>query len=261
MARIILLFSVLGCAHGAGSLATSARAARVVDLTHALDTRMPVWPGGTPYASETLETIERSGYYLNKFTTGEHTGTHVDAPAHFAAGTATIDRIPPEDLVAAAAVIDISARVAGDPDYAVATEDIRGWESRHGALGKGWVVLIRTGWGARWGEPDRYRNADAKGVMHFPGVSVPAARYLLDRGVRGIGIDTLSVDPGTNAAFDEHKVFLAAGGWHIENLASLDALPESGATVIVCPLPLAGGSGAPARVLALLPPNGALRQP
>jgi kynurenine formamidase len=253
MKRIASCLLFAACAHAMGSVGGTARGARVVDLTHVLDPKMPVWPGGTAFSPETLETIEREGYFLRKFTTGEHTGTHVDAPAHFAAGTATIDALPVADLVAAAAVIDVAARVARDPDYAVSVDDVRAWEAKHGALGRGWVVLVRTGWGARWGDPDRYRNADAKGVMHFPGVSVAAARYLLDRGVRGLGIDTLSVDPGPSETFDEHRTFLPAGGFHIENLANLDALPDTGATVIVAPLPLAGGSGAPARVLALLP--------
>jgi kynurenine formamidase len=253
MKRIASCFLLAACAHAQGSVAGAGRGARVVDLTHVLDPKMPVWPGGTAFSAETLETIEHEGYFLRKFTTGEHTGTHVDAPAHFAAGTATIDALPVSDLVAPAAVIDVAASASGNPDYAVSVDDVRAWEARHGALGRGWVVLVRTGWGARWPDPDRYRNADAKGVMHFPGVSVAAARYLLDRGVRGLGIDTLSVDPGPSETFDEHRTFLPAGGFHIENLANLDALPETGATVIVAPLPLAGGSGAPARVLALLP--------
>src|SRR5262249_15132261 len=139
------------------------------------------------------------------------------------------------------------------PDYAMSVDDVRAWEGRNGQLPRGAIVLVRTGWGARWSSVDRYRNADANGVMHFPGVSVAAARFLLDRGVRGIGIDTLSVDPGPNEKFDEHRTFLPAGGFHIENLANLEALPEAGATVIVAPLPLAAGSGAPARVLAIVP--------
>jgi kynurenine formamidase len=253
MKQIVVCVLLAACAHATGTVGATAGRARVVDLTHILDPKMPVWPGGTAFSPETLETIEHEGYFLRKFTTGEHTGTHVDAPAHFAAGTATIDALPVADLVARAAVIDVAARVAGNPDYAVSVDDIRAWEARNGALARGWVVLVRTGWDARWGDPDRYRNADAKGVMHFPGVSVAAARYLLERGVRGLGIDTLSVDPGPNERFDEHRTFLPAGGFHIENLANLDALPETGATVIVAPLPLAGGSGAPARVLALVP--------
>jgi kynurenine formamidase len=182
----------------------------------------------------------------------EHAGTHVDAPAHFKTGAPTVEQIAPEQLVGAAAVVDVTAAV---PDHQVTVDDLRGWEARHGALGAKHIVLIRTGWGARWSDPVKYLNQDAKGVMHFPGVSVEASRYLRERGVRCVGIDTLSTDPGPSQTFEQHKAFLGAGGYHIENLANLEQLPEAGAVVVVAPLPLARGSGAPARVLALVPPG------
>ncbi|WP_437675647.1 cyclase family protein [Sorangium sp. So ce131] len=230
--------------------------ARVVDLSHPITPEMPLFPGSKPYATQTLGTVEKDGYYINRFSMDEHAGTHVDAPAHFKTGTATVEQIAPEHLVGAAAVVDVTAKVAASPDHQLTVEDLRGWEARHGALGPRHIVLVRTGWAARWGEPARYQNQDAKGVMHFPGVSVEASRYLHERGVRGIGIDTLSTDPGPSQTFEQHKTFLGAGGYHIENLANLDQLPETGAVVMVAPLPLARGSGAPARVLALVPAGG-----
>jgi kynurenine formamidase len=241
-------------AHGAWviDLAT----ARVVDLTHPITPDMPLFPGDEPYASEALSTLEKDAYRSNRFSMDEHAGTHVDAPAHFTVGTATVEQIAPEQLVGAAAVVDVTAAVAASPDHRVTVDDLRGWEARHGALGARHIVLIRTGWGARWSDPARYLNQDPQGVMHFPGVSVEASRYLRERGVRCIGIDTLSTDPGQSETFEQHRAFLGAGGYHIENLANLDQLPEAGAVVVVAPLPLARGSGAPARVLALVPASG-----
>ncbi|WP_438025977.1 cyclase family protein [Sorangium sp. So ce233] len=230
--------------------------ARVVDLTHPITPGMPLYPGNKPFALETLSTVEKDAYYSNRFAMDEHAGTHVDAPAHFMAGAATVEQIAPEQLVGAAAVVDVTAKVAASPDYLVTVDDLRGWEARHAALGARHIVLIRTGWGARWSDPAKYRNQDAKGVMHFPGVSVEASRYLRERGVRCVGIDTLSTDPGPSETFEQHKAFLGAGGYHIENLANLEQLPETGAVVVVAPLPLARGSGAPARVLALVPASG-----
>ncbi|XYH97662.1 cyclase family protein [Sorangium sp. So ce1128] len=230
--------------------------ARVVDLTHPITPEIPLYPGNKPYASETLSTVEKDAYYSNRFAMDEHAGTHVDAPAHFMAGAATVEQIAPEQLVGPAAVVDVTAKVAASPDHQVTVDDLRGWEARHGALGARHIVLIRTGWGARWSDRSKYLNQDGKGVMHFPGVSVEASRYLRERGVRCVGIDTLSTDPGPSQTFEQHKAFLGAGGYHIENLANLEQLPEAGAVVVVAPLPLARGSGAPARVLALVPASG-----
>ena len=243
-------------ASACGPSAAAARATtawRVIDLTQTLTTEMPVFPGGQPPAVETLGTVEKDGYFIQKLTLGEHTGTHVDAAAHFVSGQTTVEKIPVDWLVRQAAVVDISARVAGDPDAMLEPGDLKAWERRHGRLGQGACVLVRSGWSVRWPDEKLYRNTDARGAMHFPGVSVAASRYLRERGVKCLGIDTLSTDPGLSKTFDQHKQFLAGGGFHLENLTNLDALPPAGATIVVGVLPLSGGSGAPARVLALIP--------
>jgi kynurenine formamidase len=130
---------------------------------------------------------------------------------------------------------------------------IHKWEALHGRILAGAIVLLRTGWGSRWPDPARYRNMDAKGVMHFPGYSVEAAKLLVERGAIGLGIDTLSVDYGPSQNFEVHHVDLPAGLYNIENLANLDQLPEAGAFLIAAPIKLAGGSGGACRVFALLP--------
>jgi kynurenine formamidase len=241
---------------GASSPAAWLAHARVVELSHPLTPDMPVFPGGTPLGVKVLGTVEHDGYFIRQLVVGEHVGTHVDAPAHFTPGAATVDRLPPEVLVGPAAVVDVTAQVAQNPDYEVSPADIEAWEREHGPLQPQHLVLIRTGWAARWPDEKRYRNADAAGVMHFPGLSVAASHLLRQRQVRAVGIDTLSTDPGSSTTFAQHKDFLAGGGYHIENLADLSRLPPVGAFLVVSPLPVKDGSGAPARVFAFLAPEG-----
>jgi kynurenine formamidase len=243
-------------AQGTSSPAAWLARARVVELSHPLTADMPVFPGGAPLGGKVLGTVEQDGYFIRQLVVGEHVGTHVDAPAHFTPGAATVDRLPPEVLVGLAAVVDVTAQVAQNPDYEVSPADLEAWEREHGPLQSQHLVLIRTGWAARWPDEKRYRNADAAGVMHFPGLSVAASQLLRQRQVRAVGIDTLSTDPGSSTTFAQHKDFLAGGGYHIENLADLSKLPPVGAFLVVSPLPVKDGSGAPARVLAFLPPEG-----
>lgn len=228
---------------------------KVLDLSHGLAAEIPYFPGGQAFEIAPMVQHEPDGYFSQRFTTGEHTGTHVDAPLHFVSDGAPVSDLPLEGLVGPAAVIDVVQAVSADPTYAVQVSDLEAWEQRHGTLGEGHIVLIRTGWAARWSDPVSYRN-EVEGELRFPGVSLAASTLLTERGVRGLGIDTLSCDPGPSKDFAVHKQFHGAGGYCIENLARLEQLPEAGATVVVAPLPIVGGSGAPARVLAIVPTGG-----
>jgi kynurenine formamidase len=250
MRLLVISMLVAGCA---GTHSTFPSNWRIVDLTHVLAPDVPTYMGAPGMESKTLATVEKQGVYINEVTLLEHVGTHVDAPAHFVKDGVAIDRVPVEKLVLEAAVIDVSAAAAKNPDYALTVDDLQRWEQRHGSLSAKHIVVVHTGWGARWPDPARYRNPDDQGVMHFPGVSVEASRMLRARGVAAIGIDTLSADPGAVKAFDAHKDFLGGGGYHVENLANTDKLPEAGAVIAVAPLPLRGGSGSPARVIAFVP--------
>ena len=252
MRLLVISMLVAGCASPIATHSTFPSNWRMVDLTHVLAPDVPTYTGAPGMESKTLATVEKQGVYINEVTLLEHVGTHVDAPAHFAKDGIPIDRLPVEKLVLLAAVIDVSAAAAKNPDYAVTADDLQRWEQHHGPLSARHIVVVHTGWGARWPDPARYRNADEQGVMHFPGVSVEATRMLRTRGVPAIGIDTLSADPGAAKAFDAHKDFLG-GGYHVENLANTDKLPEAGAVIAVAPLPLRGGSGSPARVIAFVP--------
>lgn len=229
---------------------------RIVDLTHRLSPKIPYWPGGQyrPFEFTTIATRERDGVYSGFFAMPEHMGTHVDAPNHFVAGQPSVDALRPEQLICPAVVLDLRDRVRDNPDYQLTVSDIRQWERRHGRIPRRAMVFLYTGWGARWETPKDYVNQDQQGVMHFPGFSPEAAEFLVnERDISGLGIDTLSVDYGPSKDFRVHHITHGAGKYHLENVAHLDRLPARGAVVIVGVLPIAGGSGGPARVLAVLP--------
>ena len=227
---------------------------RVVDMTYAINGKLPAWPGDDrTFEAKVVATPEKDGYFARSFWTLEHYGTHMDAPAHFPPGTAYLNQIPVERLFAPAVVIDVSEEAGKDPDYRLRVMRVEKWEALHGKIPTGAVVLLRTGWAARWPDQARYRNMDAAGVMHFPGFSVEAARLLVERGAVGLGIDTLSIDYGSSKDFEVHRVTLPAGLYQLENLANLDQLPEAGAFLISAPIKLEGGSGGPVRVFAILP--------
>lgn len=226
----------------------------LVDLTHVVDEQIPYWPGGIPFRMERLADYEKEGYRFHTFIMGENTGTHVDAPSHFVKGTASIDLIPVQDLILPAVVVDVEAKVEKDPDYQLSVQDLLEWEARYGPIPMGALVIMRTGWFRRWPDTKAYRNMDEKGIMHFPGVSVEAARFLLqERSIKAIGIDTLSLDYGPSRDFATHFLVLGAGRYQIENLANLDRLPPRGAVVFVGVWRLREGTQAPARVVAFVP--------
>jgi kynurenine formamidase len=227
--------------------------AEVVDLSHDLRDGMPLYPGGIPFTLEPLTQIA-DGYYMNSFVSGEHTGTHVDAPAHFGKGLPAVDEIPPTRLVSQGILIDVQSKVGSNSDYILTLVDLLAWEKANGRIPPRTLVILNTGWHQRWENPDRYLNKDEAGALHFPGFSAEAARLLLkERDVNGIGIDTASVDPGKSVTFDVHKVMLQGGRYQVENLDNLNLLPVRGFSVIVAPMKISRGSGAPARVLAIVP--------
>jgi kynurenine formamidase len=183
----------------------------------------------------------------------EHYGTHLDAPAHFPPGKATVDQIPPNKLFGPAVLLDARDEADKDADYRLPISQIEKWERAHGRIPPGAIVLLRTGWASRWPNAQKYRNQDQQGKMHFPGFSVEAAKMLVERGVSGLGCDTLSIDYGASEDFSVHHFALGAGLYHLENLSDLSAVPETGAFLVVAPIKLEGGSGGPVRVFALLP--------
>jgi kynurenine formamidase len=149
------------------------------------------------------------------------------------------------------AVVDISRRAASNPDTVVTVNDLRAYERGHGRIKRGSVVAMNSGWDARAGSEAAYRNADAAGVSHFPGFSGDAVEWLIEeREIAGIGVDTLSLDPGNATAFVAHLNLLGANRFGIENLANLARIPAKGTTAFVGVIPWEEGSGGPARVIA-----------
>ncbi|MGH9775762.1 MAG: cyclase family protein [Candidatus Acidiferrales bacterium] len=226
---------------------------RVVDMSYAINGKMPAWPGDSRTFEATANaTIEKNGYFTRSFWMLEHYGTHMDAPAHFPGSSVTLDQLPVNNFFGPAAVIDVREEANQNSDYRLETTRVEKWEALHGRIPRGAIVLLRTGWASRWPDEARYRNMDEKGVMHFPGFSVAAAKLIMERGASGIGIDTLSVDYGASQNFEVHHVDLPAGLYNLENLANLDQLPETGAFLIAAPIKLEGGSGGACRVFALV---------
>jgi len=227
---------------------------RVIDLSYAINDQLVRWPGDEKvFEAKVNASVEKDGYFTRSFWTLEHCGTHLDAPVHFPPGKTTVDQIPVKQLLGPAVVLDVRADGAKDADYQLPRARVEEWEKRHGRIPEGAIVLLRTGWSARWPDAEKYRNQDARGRMHFPGFSVDAAKLLIARKVSGLGSDSMSVDHGASADFAVHHLALGADLYHLENLADLSALPEAGAFLVVAPIKLEGGSGGPVRVFALLP--------
>ena len=227
---------------------------RVVDLSHPIAPGIPVWPGDPAVAFHDVAQRDRHGYFLRKFSMGEHSGTHLASPSTYYDDGPGPDDVHPQSLVMPAVSIDVSDSASRDPDYTLSASDIAEWERRHGQVPPGSTVLINTGWYRFWDSPERFINADTDGVMHTPGFALEAARFLLEwRHVAGLGIDTHGIDPGTDAELSVSRLALSRSALVIECLNNLGELPPTGATIVVGRLRLIGGSGSPASVLALVP--------
>ena len=238
----------------------------VVDLTAPLSSSTPTLQLPPEFGqTATFELEEISAYddrgpawYWNNFRTGEHTGTHFDAPNHWVTGRGKDDvaSVPAARLVAPAAVLDFSAEAAADPDFLVEVDHVKAWESEHGALTAGGWLLVRTGWDARSHSQADYLNADDQGP-HTPGLSPECAAWVArESPVIGLGVETVGTDAGAAAGFDPmfpcHTLMHGAGKYGLTQLQNLAQLPPQGAVVVAGPLRIAGGSGSPARVLALV---------
>jgi kynurenine formamidase len=240
---------------------------RVVDLTQPLREATPVIQLPEPFANTpplSRRTLSRyddagPGWAWDVLELGEHTGTHFDAPIHWVTGRdgADVASVPPEHLVAPAAVLDRSAEAAADPDDLVTVDVIRAWEAEHGPLPAGGWLLVRTGWDARAQDAAAFLNVEG-GRPRTPGFDVECARWLAEElSLVGVGVETVGIDAGAAGEFDPpfpvHYFLLGAGKYGVTQLANLAALPPTGALFIVAPLKLTDGTGSPVRALALVP--------
>lgn len=223
---------------------------RVVDLTHTMGEDFPTYFGAQQLEVETLFSLANDGFNLKQWIVNEHTGTHMDAPFHFS-DQDTADQIPVENLVGELSIIDIRHKAQSNPDAQVTPDDLSAYERRYGRI-RGGIVAMNSGWDQYVNTP-QFRNADPNGVLHFPGFHIEAIEYLLEqRHVTGIMVDTLSLDYGPSPDFAVHYRWLPENRWGIEGVANLGQLPVKGATVVVGGPKIAGATGGPSRVMALV---------
>src|SRR5215471_2541996 len=233
-----------------------------IDLTHDFSAETLYWPTAQNFVLETEfqgKTAKGYFYEANRYRASEHGGTHIDAPVHFAQGHKSLEQIPIAQLIGPGVVVDVSAKARTNVDYRIVTADLKAWESEHGEIPKGAIVLLRTGFSSRWPDAKSYLGTDEKGQaavakLHFPGLHPDAARWLVsERNIKAVGLDTASIDYGQSTLFESHRILFEKDVPAFENVAALDQLPATGAYVIALPMKIEGGSGGPLRIVAWLP--------
>lgn len=233
---------------------------KVIDLTYSFDDKTIYWPTAKPFTWEKEAWgVSTGGYWYTaaRYAASEHGGTHLDAPIHFGEGKQAADEIPLAKLISPAVVINIADACNKDADYRLTVEDITTWETQNGRIPDDSIVLIHSGWGKFWGDKKQYLGTDIAGDvanLHFPGISREAAKLLTEqRKIDAVGIDTASIDYGPTKDFIAHQILNGANIYALENVANLEKLPAKGATLIALPMKIKGGTGGPARIIALLP--------
>ncbi len=262
MRRLLIVASLLPFFACRGpSLADRLAAGNWIDQTYPFDSTTNYWPTAQPIRLSVVSAQRLpAGYYYaaNNLAAAEHGGTHLDAPRHFVETKRTTEQIPLSQLMGPAVVIDVTRQADSSADYRVHRSDITTWEAAHGDISPDAIVLIRTGWGSRWPDRARYLGTTKTGTagvaeLHFPGLDLDAARALVQRRVKAVGIDTPSIDYGRSTTYQAHRRLAASNIPAFENVARLDQLPATGAFVIALPMKIGGGSGGPLRIVALLP--------
>jgi kynurenine formamidase len=267
--RIVVLSSFTAVAAGVGFLAAGgtlpAGAAKspargpfgfgkVVYLSHVNTLDMPIFPGDPPFRLRTLFTVEKDGFRLNVMRIGEHSGTHWGAPCHFNLGERCAEDMAARDFFHPVVVVDARRQSAANVDYALTVADLRTFERRHGRIPGNAIVVMWTGFQNRWDDPVAYANADESGVLHFPGISVDATRWLIrNRELGGLGIDTMGVDPGIDEEYKTNTLLLRGHRIHLENMVGLGQMPPNGGWIVVGGVRNEGGSGSPATLFGLVP--------
>lgn len=264
--RMFLLLALAACAPSAPPAPDLAAifggtSGRWVDLTHAFSDRTIFWPTDTlGFRHEQLAfgpTPAGHFYSAYRYSAAEHGGTHLDAPIHFAEGKVTADQLPLTALMGPAVVIDVTASVT--PDTEVGITDFEAWEGTHGRIPEQAIVLLRTGWDARYTDRSAYLGTARVGPaaipdLHFPGLAPEAARWLVaERRVKAFGLDTPSIDRGQSTTFGAHVALATAEVPGFENVANLGELPATGSFVMALPMKIADGSGGPLRIVAYIP--------
>jgi kynurenine formamidase len=262
-----MVIAALGLVTGLGCASDHHMAweqSRIVDLTHSFRSDTIVWPTEQDFQLIVQHAEDTAGGYYyasNRVEMPEHGGTHIDAPIHFSRGKQTLDQIPIDRMVGAGIRIDVTEQCARDRDYRVTISDLERWEAKHGRIPNQGIVLLNTGYARFWPNRKDYLGTDLRGqegvlALHFPGLHPDAAAWLVrERQVKAVGIDTASIDYGQSAKFDTHVALLSQNVPVFENLAKLPDLPDRGFDVIALPMKIAGGTGGPLRIVAVVPPS------
>ena len=262
---VLCLLAGVGCAVGHSQRDRIAwEQSRLIDLTHSFGVDTIVWPTEQDFRLVLQQAGETpGGYYYasNRLEMAEHGGTHIDAPIHFSKGGQTLDQVPIEHLVGAGVRIDVTAQCARDRDYLITIQDFKRWETAHGRIPNRSIVLLDTGFARYWPSRQQYLGTELRGqegvqALHFPGLHPEAAAWLVrERQVKAVGIDTASIDYGQSSKFETHVALLTHNVPVFENLGELRELPDRGFDVIALPMKIAGGTGGPLRIIAVLPPS------
>jgi kynurenine formamidase len=254
---MLVLAVTVACAPRATDVLTNAT---WIDLTHDFSPETIYWPTAKPFSLEVVSAQHtQAGYYYaaNNFSAAEHGGTHLDAPVHFAEGKWTTDQIPLDRLIGEAVIVDVQKEAETNADYRIDVAALKAWND-HRTMPESTIVLFRTGWSRRWPDRAAYLGTARTGPaavaeLRFPGIDSAAARWLVERGVRAVGIDTPSIDAGQARSFPTHQILSAANVPAFENLTNLDRLPETGSLIVALPMKIRGGSGGPLRIVAVVP--------
>lgn len=239
------------------------RSKEFVDLTHAFHPGIPQWPGFdnevrvTTYYYDEGVGSKGHGFFAQQYTIPGQWGTHVDPPAHFVKGKRFLDEISLKEMLLPLVVIDVSSKAKADPDYRISMDDIKAWEKKYGKIPANAFVAMRTDWSKKWPNAKAMRNADDKGVAHYPGWSKEVLAYLYEvRKITASGHETTDTDPGISTTKGDYSLetyILSRDKYQIELLANLDKVPEYGAIAVVTFPKPKKGTGFPARVFAILP--------
>ncbi|XP_030757664.1 uncharacterized protein LOC115883440 [Sitophilus oryzae] len=221
-----------------------------VDLTWEFNNETIYWPGQRPfeYTHEVGSTERGYWYSVKEFCAAEHGGTHFDAPYHFNKNGWKVSEVPEYRLFSHGAAIELNKTE-------LAVEDLENWEREHIKFKKGTILIINTRMGQYWNtNRTKYLGLDSENNMNFPGLSPEAATWIANSGkFYGVGIDTISIDPGRSTKFEAHRILAAHQIYILENVALTgDSVAPYGFQVIVAPMKLGGGSGAPVRIFVVM---------
>ena len=220
----------------------------IIDLTHEITDKIPTWDG-TPGLNLTVETDYKDCtppdlFKVQKIKCAAGIGTHIDAPAHCIPGGRTVDQLTMAELSADCIVFDLS--VEANENFIITPSVLERYEAEHGEIPAASFIIFYTGWSKYWSNPEKYHNNHK-----FPSLDESAAKILIQRGVVGIGIDTLSCDTGAKG-FPVHQLVLGANKYLVENIANANLLPSTGAKILIAPMKIIGATEAPVRMIALI---------